>query len=229
MNSPAREALIAGPPALNYSGTATYRPIGRYRAMTRFALAPIAALLLLGGCAQTYVSPVSVTRFVGDQPARLGQGPIAVRIAPGMPTDPLAFAPWRQAVADELARLGYQVVPGEQAAQVAEVRLTRAVDLPGQRRNPVSVGVGGSTGSYGSGVGMGVGIDLSGPPPEVDHTQMGVIIRDGASGEALWEGRAQFSASVNSRYGPTPAAAQKMATALFAGFPGRSGETVEVR
>jgi hypothetical protein len=214
---------------VNYSATATSRQIGRYRVMTRFALAPIAALLLVGGCAQTYVSPVSVTRFVGEQPARLGQGPIAVRIAPGMPTDTLAFAPWRQAVADELTRLAYQVVPGEDAPQVAEVRLTRAVDLPAGRRNPVSVGAGGSTGSYGSGVGLGVDIDLSGPPPEVDHTQMGVIIRDGASGQALWEGRAQFSASVNSRYGPVPAAAQKMAAALFAGFPGRSGETIQVR
>jgi hypothetical protein len=196
--------------------------------MTRLALAAIAALLL-AGCAQSYVSPVSVTRFVGDQPARLGQGPIAVRIAPGMPTDPLAFAPYGQAVAAELARLGYQVVPGEQAAQVAEVRLSRALEQPGRGRNPVSVGVGGSTGSYGSGVGLGVGIDLSGPPPEVTHTQIGVVIRDGASGQALWEGRAEFSASVNTPYGQAQAAAQKMAAALFAGFPGRSGETIEVR
>ena len=46
--------------------------------MIRFALAPLAAAVLLAGCTQTYVSPVSVTRFVGEQPARLGQGTIAV-------------------------------------------------------------------------------------------------------------------------------------------------------
>jgi hypothetical protein len=195
--------------------------------MTR--LAPLAAALILAGCAQTFVSPVSVTRFVGEQPARLGQGPIAVRPAPGMPGNSLEFAPYRQAVSSELSRLGYQVVPGDQAAQVAEVRVGRAVDQPGRRRNPVNVGVGGATGSYGSGVGLGVGIDLSGPPPEVDHTQLGVVIRDGAGGQALWEGRAEFAASVNSAYGNSQAAAQKMAAALFAGFPGRSGETVEVR
>jgi hypothetical protein len=196
--------------------------------MTRFVLAPIAAALLLAGCAQTYVSPVSVTRFVGETPARLGQGPIAVRPAPDMPNS-LEFAPFRQAVAGELARLGYQVVPGDAAAQVAEVRVARAVAEPGHHRNPVSVGVGGAAGSYGSGVGMGVGIDLSGPPPAVADTQMGVTIRDGASGTALWEGRADFSASANSAYGNAQAAAGKMAAALFAGFPGRSGETIEVR
>ena len=189
----------------------------------------IAAAVALTGCAQTYVSPVSVTRFVGEQPAQLGRGPIAVRPAPGTPADAPAFAPYRQAVANELARVGYQVVPGDDAAQVAEVRLSTAVERAGRGRNPVSVGVGGSTGSYGSGLGMGVGIDLSGPPPDIDHTQMGVVIRDRADGRPLWEGRAEFAASVNSRYGNPPAAAAKIAAALFAGFPGRSGETVEVR
>jgi hypothetical protein len=191
-------------------------------------LAPLAAALCLAGCAQTYVSPVSVTRFVGAQPARLGMGPIAVRAAPGM-ADSLAFAPYWQAVSAELTRLGYQVVAGDTAAQVAEVRVERAVDQPGRRRNPVNVGVGGSTGSYGSGVGLGLGIDLSGPPPAIADTRIGVIIRDGAGGRPLWEGRAEFSASANSKYGSAQAAAAKMAAALFAGFPGRSGETVEVR
>jgi hypothetical protein len=196
--------------------------------MIRYALAPLAAAVLLAGCAQTYVSPVSVTRFVGQAPARLGMGPIAVRPAPGTPNS-LEFAPYRQAVAAELTRLGYQVVPGTDAAQVAEVRIDRVVGESGRRRNPVSVGVGGSTGSYGSGLGLGLGFDLSGPPPAVADTRMGVIIRDGASAEPLWEGRADFTASANSRYGNAEAAAAKMAGALFAGFPGRSGETIEVR
>jgi hypothetical protein len=195
--------------------------------MTRFALASLAALLL-AGCAQTYVSPVSVTRFVGQAPARLGMGPIAVRAAPGT-ANSLKFAPYWQAVSAELTRLGYRVVPGDTAAQVAEVRVERAIDQPARGRNPVNVGVGGSTGSYGSGLGLGLGFDLSGPPPAVGYTRIGVIIRDGTSGEPLWEGRAEFAASANSQYGSAQAAATKMAAALFAGFPGRSGETVEVR
>jgi hypothetical protein len=196
--------------------------------MTRLALAPIAAALLLSGCAQTYVSPVSVTRFVGQAPARLGIGPIAVRAAPGM-ANSLEFAPYWQAVSAELTRLGYRVVPGNDAAQIAEVRVDRAVEQPGRRRNPVSVGVGGSTGSYGSGLGLGLGFDLSGPPPAVADTRIGVIIRDAAGGQPLWEGRADFAASANSKFGNAQAAAAKMAAALFAGFPGRSGETIEVR
>jgi hypothetical protein len=197
--------------------------------MKRLACTAIATALLLAGCTQTYVSPVSVTRFVGQQPAQLGRGPIAVREAPGTPADALAFAPYRQAVASELARIGYQVVPGNDAAQVAEVRLSRGVEQPVRGRNPVSVGVGGGSGSYGSGLGVGVGIDLSGPPPAIGHTRMSVVIRDRAGGQTLWEGRAEFAASVNSRYGNAQAAAAKIAAALFAGFPGRSGETVEVR
>ena len=197
--------------------------------MIRFALAPLAAAVLLAGCTQTYVSPVSVTRFVGEQPARLGQGTIAVRAAPGEPGDSLEFSAYTQAVAFELAELGYRVVSGEGAAQVAEVRAARVIDEPVRRRGPVNVGVGGSTGSYGSGVGVGVGLDLSGPPPEVASTELGVVIRDNGTGQALWEGRAQFSASANSDYADRRAAATKMADALFSGFPGQSGETIEVR
>ena len=188
------------------------------------------AVLALAGCTQTVVSPVSVTRFVGAQTAQLGQGTIAVRAAPGEPSGTLEFSQWEHAVAVELGELGYTLVPGNGAAsQVAEVRIERFTDEPGARRGPVNVGVGGSTGSYGSGVGVGVGLDLSGPPPAVTGNQLGVTIRDNATGQALWEGRAEFSASTNSDYASAQAAARKMADALFAGFPGQSGETIEVR
>jgi hypothetical protein len=197
--------------------------------MTRFILAPLAAAIVLAGCTQTIVSPVSVTRFVGAQPARLGQGPIAVRPAPGAPGTLADFEAFQDAVAAGLARLGYRVVAGDSAAQVAEVRVLRTLERPVRGRGPVSVGVGGETGSYGSGVGLGLGIDLTPPPPEVASTQMGVVIRDTASGQSLWEGRAEFSASRNTPYASAQATAQKMADALFSGFPGRSGETIEVK
>ena len=195
--------------------------------MKKLLVASLAAAAL-AGCTQTVVSPVSVTRFVGAQPAQLGQGTIAVRAAPGEPGGTLEFAQWEQAVTLELAELGYQVVTGP-APQVAEIRVERFTDAPGARRGPVNVGVGGSTGSYGSGVGVGIGLDLSGPPPEVTGNQLGVVIRENATGQALWEGRAEFSASTNSDYASAQAAARKMADALFAGFPGQSGETIEVK
>jgi hypothetical protein len=202
-------------------------------------LALLAAVLPVAACTTTYVSPVEVTRFVGDSPARLGSGTIAVRAAPGEAGGSLEFAVYEQAVAAELARLGYRVVPadaaqsqvpGTSAAQVAELRVSRMVEPPDAERSPVNVGVGGSTGSYGSGVGVGVGIDLGGARPrDVIDTGIGLIIRDNATGAALWEGRARFSASVNSDFADRQAAAARLARALFSGFPGESGETIEVR
>jgi hypothetical protein len=195
--------------------------------MPRLLLASLAAALALSGCAQTVVTPVSVTRFTGSEPARLGQGTIAVRAA--QDTNSLEFAAWKQAVADQLAGLGYRVVESEVSGQVAEVFVERAGKPPPPRRGPVSVGVGGSTGSYGSGLGVGVGLDLSGPPPEVTANRLRVVIKDNGTGEALWEGRAEFSASSNSDYASAKAAADKMAAALFKGFPGESGTTIEVK
>ena len=118
------------------------------------------------------------------------------------------------------------------APQVAEVRVERCRRASaGGRRSPVSVGVGGSTGSYGSGVGAGVGIDLGGNgarPSSID-TELRVMIKPSGGGNALWEGRARFTATANSDFADQRAAAGKLADALFDGFPGRSGETIEVR
>ena len=55
------------------------------------------------------------------------------------------------------------------------------------------------------------------------------MIKPAQGGTALWEGRARFAASANSDFAATEAAATKLAEALFGGFPGRSGETIEVQ
>lgn len=198
--------------------------------MNRFALALLAAALApLGACTTpAYVSPVEVTRFTGAQPDLLGRGPIAVRAARGEQPDAWEYAAFQTAVGEELRQLGYTVTGGD-AAQVAEIRVERYVERPGGGRSPVNVGVGGSTGSYGSGVGVGVGINLGGRPAERIVTELRVAIRSGAGGEALWEGRAQFAATANSEFADQRAAAARLADALFQGFPGRSGETIEVR
>lgn len=185
--------------------------------------------LSVAGCATPYASPVEVTRFIGNAPARLGSGTISVRPAPGAPGDTLEFAPYQQAVAAQLETLGYRVISDGVAAQVAEVRVGRELRTAAGRRGPVSVGVGGSTGSYGSGVGLGVGLDLTGAPKPVTDTLLGVIIRDNGTGQALWEGRASFGASSDSPYAQRQAAATRLATALFNGFPGQSGQTIEVK
>lgn len=194
------------------------------------SLTCLAALALVAGCATpAYVSPVEVTRFTGGQTSLLGSGPIAVRAAPGEDASSWEYAAFQTAVADELAQLGYTVTP-DGGAQVAEIRVERFTARSGGDRSPVNVGVGGSTGSYGSGVGVGVGINLGGNrrADQID-TELEVRIRPSAGGDALWEGRARFTATTNSDFADQRAAAAKLADALFTGFPGRSGETIEVR
>ena len=119
------------------------------------------------------------------------------------------------------------------AQQVAEVSVERFVAQADGGHSPVGVGVGGSTGSYGSGAGVGVGIDLTslinGRPADRIDTVLRVMIKPSGGTNALWEGRAHFVATSNSNYADQRAAAGKLANALFRGFPGRSGETIEVR
>jgi hypothetical protein len=191
-------------------------------------LGAIACAALLAGCTTTYVSPVEVTRFTGDQPQALGSGPIAVRAAPGAPKDSLELSVFRDAVARELQEQGYVIIDGE-APQVAEVSIGLMVEQPADRGSPVSGGVGVGGGSYGSSAGVGIGIDLSPRPTERLHRELRVMIKPARGGTALWEGRARFTASTNSGFAETQAAATKLADALFGGFPGQSGATIEVK
>jgi hypothetical protein len=188
----------------------------------------VAAAMLLTGCTTTYVSPVEVTRFTGSQPQALGSGPIAVRAGVGAPGDSLELSVFREAVAKKLHELGYVIIDGD-APQVAEVTVDQMVEQPGYNHSPVSGGVGVGGGSYGSSAGVGIGIDLSPRPTERVHRELRVMIKPADGGTALWEGRARFAASANSAYADTQAAATKLADALFGGFPGQSGETIEVK
>ena len=196
--------------------------------MTRpIRLAAAALALALPGCVAP-VGPVEVTRFHLPDVSRLGRGEIAVEPAPGVAADSLEFRSYAAAVARQLVLLGYREQLAGAGDQIALVRLDRH-SYRAQRRNPVSVGVGGATGSYGSSLGLGVGIDLSGPPPDVVETRLSVTIKDRATGQSLWEGRASFAVSARSPLADTQLGAAKMAEALFKGFPGHSGETIEVK
>ncbi len=188
----------------------------------------LAAGLALSACT-TAPGPVEVTRFVAPESvARLGQGAIFVETAAGMDGDSVALAPYKTAVAAELRRVGYTETVRANAGQVAIVSLERYVIGAQGRRSPVSVGVGGSTGSYGSGVGIGLGINLGGGSREQLGTELAVRISDVATGASLWEGRADFQVAENSDLARIPANAQTVASALFREFPGNDGETIEV-
>jgi hypothetical protein len=189
----------------------------------------LATAFALAAC-QTPVGPVEVTRF-HDAAAlsQLGRGTITVMPAPGFSdAQSLEQATYDTAVTRELQRVGYTPAAAGTSQYVAEVRVERFSFRPDRERGPVSVGVGGSTGSYGSGVGVGIGLDLSGRPKEQVTTQLSVMIRNAATRATVWEGRASFTVSANSPLAQSQLGAAKIAEALFRGFPGNNGETIEV-
>lgn len=200
--------------------------------LTRAAALAISAASI-SACASGYTGPVEVTRFVAERPAApgemLGQGTITLDFPEEMQNQTARNA-FAAAIADELSALGYTVVldGSAEAAQLATVRTSRNPLASESSRGPVSVGVGGSTGSYGSGVGLGIGINLGGGQsgPTV-VTDLSVRIT-GTGGATLWEGRAQQPVSMRSPYAAVEASARTLAAALFKDFPGGNGQTVSI-
>lgn len=191
-------------------------------------LLPGIAALTLAACS-TAPGPVEVTRFVApERISLLGEGSIRVESGVGDGQDSLAFRPYENAVAAELASLGYSAAAQGVADQIATVTVERYVITREGRRSPVNVGVGGSTGSYGSGVGLGIGINLGGGRRDQVGNELAVTIRDAESGEVFWEGRADLRVDDNSPLAQSEANAQTLAAALFSDFPGNNGQTIEV-
>lgn len=217
-------------PAAPYSLLATKGTCAMLPARLFASLAATAALAL-SACATTpYTGPVEVTRFVAPSPAGLGQGTIAITF-PDEVKNENARSAFATAVSAQLAQLGYTVVAeGTPASQVAAIRTTRSpiAAAPVRERGPVSVGVGGQTGSFGSGLGMGVGINLGGGR-EGANTMTELSVRIGqTNGTTLWEGRAQLATGVKSPYSQVDASARTLAAGLFKDFPGGNGETVTI-
>lgn len=187
----------------------------------------LVAALAASACTSTYTGPVEVTRFVAEDRSGLGSGSIAL-VFPDEIENKTAQAALEKAVADELRALGYTIEtqPGV-AGQSASISSSRnAIESAVGNRGPVSVGVGGRTGSYGSGVGVGLGINLGGGQsgPRI-ITDLAVRI-SGPDGSSLWEGRAEIPTSINSPYSDVETSARTLAAALFRDFPGGNGETV---
>ncbi|WP_282950176.1 DUF4136 domain-containing protein [Sphingopyxis sp. Geo24] len=190
-----------------------------------------AAALALGGCA-TAVPPVEVTRFHNAIPGWAPGTRYAIQTAPlddpaAMPS--IEWNSYRAAVEQQLQRQGLVAAGANETAPLrVRVGFDRSQQLDGARRSPVSVGVGGSTGSYGSGVGLGIGFNLGGGPKRMADLQLSVRIDDAATGQALWEGRALTAVPVKAPAAQPSLAAAKLAEALFKDFPGESGRTISV-
>lgn len=175
-------------------------------------------------------APVEVTRFHTAQTLpRLKGAALIVENARGADPASLEGQVWQSAVQRELAGAGFGSATPGAADGVAEVTVERETLRRERTRGPVSVGVGGSTGSYGGGVGLGVGFNLGSGPKDMVVTRLSVRIRDRKTGEALWEGRAETREKANAREVAPSLAAPRLAHALFAGFPGTSGETITMK
>lgn len=189
------------------------------------------AVLLLSACA-TSVAPVEVTRFHTPDPVPSTGGFLIEPMVSGGDSS-MEFITYAAAVSQELQRVGFTDESGKQtfaASQyVVKMDVQRNVQSPYANRSPVSVGVGGSTGSYGSGLGLGIGIDLSGKPKDIVTTSLAVQIRKRADNSAVWEGRATTQAKDGSPAAQPGLTAAKLASALFSGYPGKSGETITVK
>jgi len=204
--------------------------------MLRSSLVLAAAAILAAGCAteQGAVSRsgVTLTRFHLDQPIARG----SIRVEPGNSADEnsLEFTQLSGPVVRELTRLGWTIAPaGAPSEQVATVRIvqTRREGGPA-RRSGLSIGIGGGTGGYHGGAGVGVGGTIPiGRAREsgILVTSLAIRIQRRSDATVAWEGRAEIEATPGSPLADQRAAVDRLATALFQGFPGESGRTITVR
>lgn len=204
--------------------------------MRRFALTlmPLLSGLALTGCA-TALPPVEATRFHRLDSAAMARGSF-VFLQPAGAGDILANRSYELAVARQLALLGLsppdRAAPsgGDYAVELSITRDRQPADSMGNGGG-VSVGVGGGTGGYRSGIGVGVGLDLTrllADRSDLVITTLSVRITRRGDSLPLWEGRAQSVARLGSPAAQPELDADKLATALFRDFPGRSGETIVV-
>ena len=178
---------------------------------------------------------IDVARFRADgvDPAALLNGPIVVIHMPGDDgaDDARLNATFEAAVEGQLVKAGYRAGQGgESGGQIAEVRIVRVEAEPAEeKRNPVSGELSVGVSNRGSKVGLAIAVDGSKPRTALVATRLETRIRDRASGQVRWEGRAQrFSRDGVERW-DDDAIAARLARSLFAGFPARTGELRERR
>ena len=193
-------------------------------AATLFAAATLAGCATTGGVGR----PTEVIRFHLGEP--VARGTVVVQPADG--GDGLADQPFAAAVADQLGRNGYvPAAPGGAVDFIAVVDVRhRQFDGPRRRSSGVSIGIGGGGfgGGRSGGFGLGGGVSFpvggsraSGP----EGTELSVTIKRRVDQSPVWEGQARL---VENGRTPRIAVAEKLARALFTGFPGESGRTIDV-
>ena len=192
------------------------------------ALATAAALT---ACATTggYTRPAEVIRYHLDAP--LERGTVVVQPAEG--GDGLSGQPFAAAVSRQLGGAGYTpAAPGGEVTFIAIVEVRRRPVEGAGRGSGFSIGIGAGGfggGRRGGGVGFGGGVAVpvgGGSRTVAGETELSVTIKRRVDQSPVWEGHAR---TVAGRGVPDGAVAEKLAGALFTGFPGESGRTITVR
>jgi hypothetical protein len=202
------------------------------------ALVTTAGLALAGCATGGGLPPTQVLRYHLGEP--IDRGTVSVQpITTGDAPASIEYKTYAAAVETQLLRNGYALpAAGAQPQLIATVSFTRANRLAPPRRSPISIGLGGggfSGGGYrgGGGVGLGGGVSFpvgGGGAREIVETELAVTIKRRADQSPVWEGRAHAFSDPRRPIDAAPGAdATKLATALFAGFPGQSGRTIEVK
>jgi hypothetical protein len=201
-----------------------------FRSLSYLSVAAIGALGL-GGCATTApLPPTQVVRYHLDAPIQRGTISVEPQNGGAVPAS-LEFKTYAAAVESELLKLGYTLPPsGQRGDYVAAVSFTRTTEMGPPRRAPFTLGIGGGSysGGRGGGVGLGggVGIPFGGAKSsDVLVAELTVTITKRPEGTEIWEGHARGVSDIRA----ADTQAGKLATALFAGFPGESGRTVIVK
>lgn len=188
------------------------------------ALAPALATLLLPACAAT-IPPVEVTRFHVSE--AIAPGATMTSPVTGQDGSSIEFRTYALAVSRELARLGF--AEGTKAAYTAEISYARESRERLAPRSPVTIGIGGGTFGRHLGVGLGTSFGVGGDnSKQVIVSRLDVQLKRASDGAVVWEGRAQTEAPSNAPAAQPGLAADKLARALFSGFPGESGKTITV-
>ncbi|PKP89943.1 MAG: hypothetical protein CVT77_16475 [Alphaproteobacteria bacterium HGW-Alphaproteobacteria-16] len=196
---------------------------------TRALLALTAAALCMAGCSTTTggSAPVDVTRYHLSQP--IPTGTLAIE-----PVQAGVVSPEQQmymdAVGAAMADMGFaRSATSASADYLATVDFRRMDRGQVRTRPPVTIGLGG--GSYGGSVGVGGGasVGIGSKTRNVYLSELAVQLRRRGDNTVIWEGRAQAE-TLEGQDGAQPAdTANRLATALFRGFPGQSGITITVK
>jgi hypothetical protein len=160
---------------------------------------------------------VEVGRFhLGEQ--TIARSQIAIEPFDRADSNRTEFPGYAAAVARELTRLGWTVVPaGTRSEQVA------LIDVEQGSREAIAA-------LTAARIGRGVSpLPAEGSAANVTATLLEVGIRRRSDGTVFWEGRAVGETRGGAAGAASTATVERLASALFRDFPGQSGRIVRVR